>query len=401
MKKIFVFALCFAAVGAMSAQKKVLDQVMKKLGTKEATELLKQAAQDPETANTARYYYAAGKNEFKAGDEIIKPRLLNPNAEVDELAAAKRFLAGYKYFMEAIPLAGKPDEKGKQDTKALDDMASILVGHLNDFYSAGVTGFNTKNYYPEAYEGFMIFGDLPTENYIGKYKKNLAVPDSVRGVSYFNAGRAAYAGKAIDQSANAFRKAIECGHGKDAYIFEIACWQYISKEDSLREVEAQNKIAEVAQMGYEKLGVQDPVFLQNLVNIYIHQGKVEPAIELVNKELVANPEMSQLYGLLGFIYDRMDKPEESEAAYRKGASLPNADVETLKNAGKKIFRNGTERWDKIEGDTDAANKERAIVKKDYFEASKIILERAKKLAPQDTSIDYILDNINYALESYF
>lgn len=41
------------------------------------------------------------------------------------------------------------------------------------------------------------------------------------------------------------------------------------------------------------------------------------------------------------------------------------------------------------------------MKTNYFEASKAIAERAKQLNPDDSDVDYILENINYALDTYF
>ena len=41
------------------------------------------------------------------------------------------------------------------------------------------------------------------------------------------------------------------------------------------------------------------------------------------------------------------------------------------------------------------------VKVNYFEAAKKIAEKAKAIKADDSDIDYILENINYALETYF
>ncbi|MDE7343374.1 MAG: hypothetical protein K2N19_05090, partial [Muribaculaceae bacterium] len=68
MKKVITMALCIAAVGSMSAQKANVDGAKKLSGKfdkiEEARNLIKQAMENPETANDANTYYVAGKIEF-------------------------------------------------------------------------------------------------------------------------------------------------------------------------------------------------------------------------------------------------------------------------------------------------------------------------------------------------
>ncbi len=55
-------------------------------------------------------------------------------------------------------------------------------------------------------------------------------------------------------------------------------------------------------------------------------------------------------------------------------------------------------WNNIEGNQP---EKRQDVKVNYFEAAKSIAERAQALDPSDSDVNYILENINYALETYF
>lgn len=41
------------------------------------------------------------------------------------------------------------------------------------------------------------------------------------------------------------------------------------------------------------------------------------------------------------------------------------------------------------------------MKVNYFEAAKAIADRAKSMNPDDSDVNYVLENINYALDTYF
>ena len=208
----------------------------------------------------------------------------------------------------------------------------------------------------------------------------------------------------MTKSAEAFKKArLNNYEQPEAYIYEIACWQSMMQKDSTLEVQAQRNINEIAKAGFDKFGIAQPVFLNNLVNSMITDNKGAEALALVKGEVEKNPENANLHGLLGFIYDRMENDAESEAAYRKAASIADADYETLLNSAKKIFRTGTEKWNLIEGNSAEAREQRNNVKVNYFEAAKAIAEKAKAIRGDkpDNTLNYLLDSIQYNLDTYF
>lgn len=405
MNRFLTFALCVAAIGTASAQKANVDQAAKLSGKtdqlNQARSLIKQAMENPETQNDARTYYIAGKIEFDAYDNATKEKMINPNAaSAQGTSMADELIQGYKYFLKALPLDSLPDEKGKIKPKFSKDMIGKIGGHANDFFTAGADYFNNKDYYPQAYEAFMIYGDLPESGMLGKMAE-LIDPSQI-ATSYFNAGLSAYSGNAVDESAKAFRKARLAGYDDpNCYIYEIACWQNIAQKDEARMNEAQSKILEVAKAGNEKYGLAQPIFINNMINSIVTDGKIDEALAELNKNIEANPDNANLYGLRGYVYDRAEKDAESEADYRKAASLPDVDFETLKNASKKIFRVGTSKWNELEGSSPETTAARQDIKTNYFEAAKQIAEKAQSMQPDDSDIQNVLESINYALETYF
>lgn len=403
MKKLMTFALCIAAVGSVSAQKANVDAAKKLSGKpdqiEEARKLINEAKENPETANDAQTYYIAGKIEFDAFDKELTNQMINP-ASVDAVKMGTELLNGYKEFVKALPLDSLPDAKGKVKSKYSKDIISKLKGHANDYFKAGADFFNASKAFPEAYESFMVYGDMPDMPFMANEK--LDFPAADRGTAYFNAGLAAYTGNDVVKSAEAFRKARGVGYDdKQVYIYEIACWQAAAQRDSTMELTAKERIIEIATEGNKKFGIAEPIFINNIVNFMVTDGKYDDAVATVSELIAANPDNAGLYGLRGFVNDRKGDDEASVADYRKCVTLPNVDFETLKNAAKKIYRVGANKWNSIEGNSEEARAARLDIKTNYFEAAKAITEQAKAINAEDSDLLYVIENIDYALTTFF
>jgi len=405
MNRFLTIALCLAAVGTAGAQKANVDQANKLAGKpnelSNARNLIKQAMENPETANDARTYFVAGKIEFDAFDKATTAKMINPDDPTAKPAVmADELMNGYKYFLKALPLDSVPDEKGKVKPKFSKDILGRIAGHANDFFTAGANYFNEKMYYPQAYEAFMVYGGLPASGMMGK--ASALIPQEQIGTAYFNAGLSAYSGNDVEKSAEAFKMARNAGYDqKEAYIYEIACWQTIAQRDEARTKEAQDHIMDVAKAGNEKFGIEEPIFINNMINSLVVDNKIDEALNQLNTILAANPDNANLLGLRGYVYDRAENDDASEADYRKAANMSNVDFETLKNASKKIFRVGTKKWDSIEGTSAEAAQARKDVKADYFDVAKAIAEKAGAMNPGDSDLQTLMESINYVLETYF
>lgn len=403
MKKIMTLALCAVVAGSMSAQKSVVKQAEKLSGNvekiAEARQLIQEAMNNPETQNDPNTYFVAGKIEFDAFDKAYMKKAINPNdPSVDVNAMGEQLLNGYNYFVKALPLDSVPDAKGKVSPKYSGKIVNILNGRVNDFYGAGADFYNNKKYYPEAYQAFMIYGDFPNQGFVSKENKKILV-DTVVAPALFNAGLAGWASENLDAAATGFRKAhLADPRNKQAYIYEIASWQNIANKDSLRVDEAQAAIMRTAKEGYDQFGLEEPLFINNMINSLVSNDKMDEALAVLADVVAANPENANIYGLRGFVYDRAGKDDLSEADYRKAASLPNVDFETLKNAAKKIYRIGATKYNAIEGNDPAA---RQNVKENYFLVAKAMTDKAKAMKADDSDLNYVIENIDYALETYF
>lgn len=404
MKRLTTAVLFLAALSTVSAQKVNVDQAEKLSGKtaklEEARSLIKQAMENPETKDQARTYYVAGKIEMDAFDNGFKTKMLNPDdpsAQGDVMA--DELLAAYNYFLQAMPLDSLPNEKGQVKPKYSKDIVNKIKGHAQDFFNAGADYYNAKKYYPEAYNAFVIFGSLPGTVF---QPDAAAVNQEQIATAFYNAGLAASQGSATEASANAFKQARLAGYAQpEAYIYEIACWQSIAQQDNERGQEASDNIKVVAQAGIDKFGLENPIFLNNLINSMVNDGEIDAAIAKLTDLIAQNPETANLYGLRGYVYDRAEKDDLSEADYRTAASLPTADFETLKNASNKLYRVGTQKLNELEGNSSETNQARENVKNNYFLQAQKFAEQANQMQPGDPYIQNILDSIDYAVTTFF
>lgn len=403
MKKLLTLALCLAAAGSISAQKATVKAAKGMSGDpskiEDARKLINEAIQNPETANDAETYYVAGKIEFDTFDKELASKLIGQT--VDPLKMGEELLNGYNLFLKALPLDQQPNEKGKIKPRFTKDITNKIKGYQNDYNQAGVDFYNARKYYPEAYESFMIFADMPNLEIMQNEKFN--IPDTIRGEVYYYAGNSALFGNEFVKASEAFRKARAAGYTKpEAYSQELATWQTVVQRDSTMAETAKQKILEVAEEGNAKFGMTQPVFFFNIVNLLVLDDKYDEALAKTNPMIESNPNDPALYGLRGFIYDRQGKDDESVADYKKSASFPDANFEQLREAAAKIYRVGAEKYNAINGNGEAEKAARLDVKDNYFQVAKDITDRAKALGTGDDSrLDYIIENVNYALETFF
>lgn len=404
MKKIFAFALCLATVAGASAQKQAVNDAKKLSGKPDQIEnaraLIKSAMNNPETAKDAQTYFVAGNIEWDAFDKARTVQMINPDdPSIDPVAMTEQLLNGYNYMLQALPLDSLPDEKGKVKPKYSKDIINKISSHANDFFQAGANAFNAKKYYPEAYQAFMVFADMPDMAILGKNAP--AVDPATRATAYFNAGLGAYSGNQVMKAADAFRKARLAGYEEpEAYIYELACWQNAMASDPSIQADAEKNIFDIATAGNEKFGMAQPIFIKNLVNCLVTEKKMDEALALVDRQLGVTGENADLYGLRAFVNVRNDKVEAAEADYRKAGTIDGGDFDTLKSASRAIFTIGTELWNAIEGTSPEAQAQRVNVRDNYWKWAMNVAEKAAQKNPNDGDLNDLMDRIEYNLETY-
>ena len=404
MKKFMTMLICLGATSTFLAQTTLVKQAEKLSGKPdklaEARNMIKEAMANPETQNDAYTYYVAGKIELDAYDNAYKTKMINPDdPSTNPIVMGDELIGAYNYFLQALPLDSLPNDKGQVKPKYSKDILNRLKGHQSDFFGVGADLYNAKEYYPGAYNAFMVYGNMPV---ILNIDDPTLFPPQQVATAFFNAGLAASQGNATEASAEAFKKARLAGYEQpEAYIYEIACYQKIAQDDESQIDVVQDKILEAAQAGIDKFGLEQRIFLNNLINSLVTENKTDQALAKLNELIASNPDNANLFGLRGYVYDRLGKDDLSEADYRKGADLPTADFEILKNASNKLYRVGTAKLNALEGSADEVGSAREAVKNDYFLQAQKYAQQANEMQPGDSFIQNILDSIDYALTTFF
>lgn len=373
MRKTFAAAICVAIAGCSFAQ----------------------------APQTAKELYELGNKQFKEYDKGLVDAALNPQS-VDPLVMARQLVDGFNFFQQALPLDSMPNQKGEVKPKFAKKIANTVIGHAKDYFNAGGNFYNAHKFYPEAYDAFIIYATLPDMELYAKSAE--ALPDSSRSQAAYYAGVSAYSAKEVEKALKAFTKARMLGSTEpNAYIYEVACWDNIAQNDSTKApLAAANKMT-IAKAGLDKFGLQNTFFLGSLIDELLNTEKSDEALELVNSELKKYPDSAHLYGMLGFIYDRMEKDAESEEMYRKAAEMANADYETLYLAARKIYNAGAKKWDAIDYNSPDVRQNRENVKNNYFDYALKLAEKSKQLRgdKQDDRVESLIERIQYVITTNF
>lgn len=398
MKKYITLALCFGAIVSMSAQKTAVDAAKKLSGKvdqiSEARTLIQGAIQDPSTANDPQTYFIAGSIEYDAFEKANNKKQTDANYQADENAMGEQLLNGYKYFMNAMQLDNQPNEKGQVKPKYTGKIVGTLAKRVGDYWNSGAYFYNQKNY-PLAYEAFYDCGDIASN-------VPTTMNDSTIAMAFKNAGLMAYSANELSKAAEAFKRArLTNASDAETYTYEIASWQVAMQRDSTLTKQAEAAIYEIANDGLNKFGTTPLFFLNNIINYKVENGNYDEAIGIVNDYIAKDPDNGNLYGLMAFVDDRAGKVSDAEENYRMAIATSNADFDILKNAAIFLYKEGTEQLNKIESNNAEARAMKKEILDKYFTPASQSAERAKKLNPNDSRLNSIIDTIDYAISTYF
>ena len=254
-----LLVLVLACIGA-SAQKKNVDAAWKLVGKTdglaESRKLIKEAMAHNQTKDQARTWFVAAMIEWGSYDADVRKREINPkDLSVKDADMTAKLLDGYRYLLKALPLDSLPDRKGRVKPKYSAQILAALDGKAYDLYRAGAISYAAKNYYPQAYDGFMAAASLATNPRMIRAQRML--PDTLRREIYYYAGLSAYGGNEPRHALRAFNRAEE--FGKDSapmYLYSMAIWEKFARDSiSLRD-ESRDSLLAISTRGYRRHGIR-------------------------------------------------------------------------------------------------------------------------------------------------
>lgn len=391
MKRLLLtVALCVAASSASFAQKKAVKEAQgiakgDKADFTEARSLIKGALENPESKDDAQTWYVAGFIEDQQFSAERTKQILGQ--QPNEPVMYDALIAILPYFKKAYELDQLPNEKGKIKPKYSKDIKSILSADHVYYFNGGAYYFDQKDY-KKAYDFFnqyLEISELPMFEGTQTAEKD----STFMTVQFY----AAVAATQLGDSPTAI-KALE--RAKDTDFRQNDIYQYLAYE--YQQAKDTVNFEKVLEEGMAKFPNEE-YYLMNLINNYIYSGRNEKAIEYLNTAIAKDPNNSQLYHVMGMVYETGLKDyANAEKYFSKALELNPEAVESLSSLGRVYYNQGVNKQGEANMINDSKKyQEELTVAKDLFKKALPYFEKAHQLKPDESEYKIALRGIYYNL----
>ncbi|OGX92076.1 tetratricopeptide repeat protein [Hymenobacter coccineus] len=323
------------------------------------------AVLDPKTSGKAKTWYTRGDIYAQMMSSPIYSKQLQPGEGLQKASES---------FNKTIELDTNTGEYGKLAGPQLQN----LYGQA---FNAGVEAYNAKDY------------DKAITNYQLASKLNPTDTTAVLYSAYAQDAKQDYTGAKAT-----YNQLI----GMDAYKAKPAPVQVynrllqIARQDK-NEAEA-TKVLQQALAAYPN----NKNFMLEELNVYLTTGRGNEAIEKINKAIAADPSnASNLYAVLGGVYDRNKQPVEASAAYQKAIAADPNNFDAQYNLGVNNYNKAAEAYTKASKmdlkTYQVSGKKYEVQGKKYFEESVPYFEKALQIKPDDTAVMQTLQKVYFRL----
>lgn len=379
MKKISVLGICLVAGLSAMAQNSLVKEVEREMKSSpdkypEKLDKLKPAFDNAETSGAPYVWFVAGKGgmEYFDNQQVMKQM----GKTTDDKAAGNALLGSFDYLIKAMTLDSIPNEKGKIKPKYSKDAISLIKGHYNDINTAAVN-FWTAQDYDGAYKAWDLYVSLPDNAVLGK-NAPAALADSTMSDMCYNMGLAAWQANRLDDALAAFDKAIAKGYDKKN-IYDYAIAVAYNQHDT-------GKMAHYAELAYPIYGNEDNSYIGYIINNKIANKEFDEAQTLLENYITKAPTNSQLYYVLGVLYDAKGSSDKAMENYKKAIEYNPENAQALLQYGRQLCNQAYHIDDEIstlpvaqynEGRTNRVNP--------LFKEAVTYLEKAYSLDPDNMS----------------
>lgn len=337
-----------------------------------AESLIQQALNNPETANLADTWFAAGqimqKKEAKQLENQIKRQ------GFDEAAMYDAALQMTKYFLKADQL---PDAKGKMNAFT-SKMASAIKADKGNLINGGIGMFNSSEEGTDAkaLDFFGTYVDLANAPMFAK--DNLAVSDTLMPtIAYY----AALAGYRIENFA-----AIE----------KYAPFAQASKTDGQAAtellIEALKKQNKTDQMLDVLKGALDKfpgnqAFFANMIDYYTSADKYDEAHAFADQQIAKDPSNFFFNYVKGFLYSQQKNDDKAIEQYEQAVQKNPEYAQAYAELGKSYVLKAQDFSETASANpNDPKFAEDAKTLRGFYEKAMPYYEKARQLAPDNVSL---------------
>ena len=279
------------------------------------------------------------------------------------------------------------EEKGKIKPKYSKDIKSILSADHVYYFNGGAYYFDQKDY-KKAYDFFnqyLEISELPMFEGTQTAEKD----STFMTVQFY----AAVAATQLGDSPTAIKA---LSRAKDTDFRQNDIYQYLAYE--YQQAKDTVNFEKVLEEGMAKFPNEE-YYLMNLINNYIYSGRNEKAIEYLNTAIAKDPNNSQLYHVMGMVYETGLKDyANAEKYFSKALELNPEAVESLSSLGRVYYNQGVNKQGEANMINDSKKyQEELTVAKDLFKKALPYFEKAHQLKPDESEYKIALRGIYYNL----
>lgn len=313
MKKILILSLITAFSVVACAQKGVVKDASRSLKSddlKEARTLIKQAAENPETANNPETWKLMGDIGNKAFDNERTKEMLGKSSNPDVMYNG--LMESYQPYLKADSLAELPDSKGRVRNRVRKDISAVLRANHPFFINGGIH-FNEKQNFNLASKFFEVYWDIPTLDMF-EDKSIFALDSTYQTIKYYaiitaiQAEDHSRALKLIQRATN--EPFVENSAYQESDLYELMASEYIQSGDTAKYLETLN-------VGADKFP-KSKYFIPNLINEFIRKGDSEKAMNYLDQAIANDPANAcDLNSVKAALYSEKGDFDNAEAEYKK------------------------------------------------------------------------------------
>ncbi len=352
-----------------------------------AREAIKEALENPETANLADTWYWAGMIGYKENETAVTQQMIGK--AIDEVAKGEAVVESYNYWITADSLSILPNEKGKVNLK----MRKQIVAKMLEYYTQqelikyGIY-LNEQKDYKRAYEVFELHLGMPKLAMMQDEKTLAKMPqDSTYQQYKFYAGLFATQAEMHPEAIAVF-ESMKDGDYEAISVNQFLYQEYVALKDTANFVR-------VLQDATAKFPAE-PWFLQNLINYYIFSGQEAQAIDYLNQAIAREPNVAQYHHIKGNIDENLGNYDQAIADFNAALAIDPTLADAEAGIGRVYYNQAVKIQEEAAYEQDQKIYQQKLADMEaMFLKSLPFFEKAHELAPDNRDYMIVLRQLYY------
>ncbi|WP_139921936.1 lipopolysaccharide assembly protein LapB [Hymenobacter sp. DG01] len=350
MKKTILTLVAAAAFYTASAQNSAVTNAIlfQKQGTldKARTEIDK-AITNEKTQGKAKTWYTRG--------EIYEGIVASP-IYGKSLPASEGTKTAFESYSKAVSLEGKDSEYGKMASQKLDGLYGLAL-------NSGVESYNGKDY-AKAIEAYRMAQQIRPQD----------------STAYLYAAYASEANQDFTGAKEMYSKLQGIGYKSPQMYGRLLQIARQEKDDA-----AARKVLQDALAAYPA----NKGFMLEDLNMELSAGRGKEAISKIERAIAADPTNSNLYAVLGSVYDQDKQPAKALEAYKKAVEVDPNNFDANFNLGVYNYNKAADLYTRASkmslAEYQKSGKKYEADGKKFFQESIPYFEKALQAQPDDRS----------------